>query len=384
MNEFEIKIYQDITQIHQSEWDALNPSHFIFQSYHWHQALVNSGSIGDDRGQWPFYICLYERGNLVGILPTFLKNNSYGEYIFDWQWANYFEMNGIKYYPKLVAYTPYTPIIGPKFLTLKDKDYSKKVATLTHGMKQLEDKLNCFSSSLLYLTEVEIKAIDDSEFQHLIPRENFQYNFINQDYESFENLLTHFKKNKRKNIKKERRNLDQHTGLIIEQIKSNQITQYAASFYQYYQSTIDKKYAFPYLTQSFFEIIFEKFQEQILLFHATLDGESIAQSLSFFNDEEIFGRYWGIKKQVPGLHFELCYYQNIEFALKNKLKRVQAGAQGQHKIPRGFLPESIYSLHHFHHKNVNDSIQNFIKEENLENLSVRKEMMALSPFKLKS
>lgn len=384
MNEFEIKIFQDIDQINQSEWDALNPTNFIFQSYNWHQALIESGSIGDDRGQWPFYLCLYRQGNLVGIMPTFLKNNSFGEYIFDWQWANYFEMNGIKYYPKLVAYTPYTPIIGPKLLTLKDNDYSIKVAALIHGMKQLEENLKCFSSSILYLTNDEIKAIENSQFQHLVPRENFQYNFINQNYDNFDDLLSNFKKSKRKNIKKERQTLSQFEGLSIDQIESNQVSQHVASFYQFYQSTIDKKYAFPYLTQSFFEIIFEKFQNQILLFNANLNGESIAQSLSFFNQDEIFGRYWGINQQVPGLHFELCYYQNIEYALENKLKRVQAGAQGQHKISRGFLPESIFSLHHFHHKNVNDSIQNFIKEENLENLKVRNEMMARSPFKLES
>lgn len=357
-------------------WEKLNHQSFPFQDKLFLSALINSQSIHPDTGQSAFFINVYSDDQLVGCMPCYLKEHSYGEYLFDWQWANHFQMNSIPYYPKLVAYTPFSPIIGPKFLC-QDQQVRE---TLLHAFIGLAKELQCFSASILFPTADEANYLAAQTHYQMKKRINYQYNWQNENYQQFDQFLELLKKSKRKNIKKERQVLAA-SQIEIQAVSQPELKNYAETFYPFYLNTIDKKYAHPYLTQEFFHEIFNQMPQNILLIQAKQEGEVIANALSMVNQDEVFGRYWGANKEVPNLHFELCYYQNIVYAIEHNLRRVQAGAQGLHKIPRGYLPEEVCSFHFFLHPKVNESIQNYIVEENAHTHKQYQELMALSPYK---
>lgn len=372
-----------------SKWDSLNESNFPFQRFDFHRSLIDSESIHLNTGQELLVIIAKLGDQFIGALPCYIKFHSYGEYLFDWQWANHFQMNKIPYYPKLVAYNPFTPIIGPKFLIPKSELKKNGVSevrireSLIKGFCQLAIRENCFSASFLFPTPDEAIFMEQQEIAPVKKRINYQYNWTNRNYQEFDDFLSDLRKNKRKNIKKERISI-QEQNISIRIIPTNELQNYANKFYPFYLSTVDKKYAHAYLTEAFFEKLFKSMPEQILLFEAKKEDKIVAMSLSLKNQEEVFGRYWGCLAEYKNLHFELCYYQNVEYAIKNKLKRVQAGAQGTHKIPRGFLPEEVCSFHYFIHPQINSSIQNYIMEENQHMKSLKEELDTMSPFKNKA
>lgn len=330
------------------EKDLLNSERFI-------KAFEESGSVGESRGMIPLH---------SPHLNLYSKTHSYGEYIFDWSWANAYAQYGIPYYPKLISMVPFTPathrhLTTSTDLTLIERDY-------------LPEHSSCH---FLFISPVEITPFKEAGY---LIRESFQYHFLNEGYENFENLLDQMKGRKAKAIRQERR----FPELRIERLMGNDLTRkHGIEMYQFYLSTLEKKGAIPYLTQNFFERLFTDFKENTLYVRALRDDTPIAGALFYFDEERLFGRYWGNLEEMRHLHFELCYYQGIEFCIERKLKIFEAGAQGEHKIARGFRPVRTYSAHLIKEPAFRRAIHDFIDKEKVEIEETIRELNQFLPFK---
>ncbi len=338
---------------------------FPFLSYDFFLALEESQSIGWDSGWQPLYIVDPDKS----LLYSFIKDHSYGEYIFDWDWAHAYKLNQIPYYPKLTSMIPFTSVTSPHFIG----ERSKKVME-TYEEFYLE---NSFSSShFLFLPKNELSFFKSFEY---ILRESFQYHFINEGYQSFEDFLSKLKNKKAKQIRKERN--------FSENIRFDQLTgdslndRHASEMYQYYLSTTTNKRAISYLNAGFFSKIFEKLKHQIFYVQATKNADVIAGALFFYSSDRLYGRYWGANEVVPNLHFELCYYQGIEFCIKRKLSVFEAGAQGEHKIARGFRPVKTYSAHKLKHPKFHEAINEYAINEKMHIDKLLPQLNDRLPFK---
>ena len=308
----------DIQKIEASAWDRLNQSANPFLSHAFLSALEQSGSVGAQTGWDICHLALYDDDKrLCGALPAYLKSHSYGEYVFDHSWAHGFERAGGHYYPKLLGAVPFTPVPGPRLLTY-DNDGTAKAA-LIEGMRQFTDKLSLSSAHINFIEEADKTSLEQAGW-HI--RRGVQFHWHNQDYADFDDFLAQLSSRKRKNIRKERASMSQH-GLHFHKLHGDDIkSHHWDAFYEFYLSTIDKKWGGAYLNRAFFEAIGQTMASQILLIMAEQDGQPIAGALNFMNDECLFGRNWGCQRDLPNLHFETCYYQAIDFAIEAKLARV--------------------------------------------------------------
>jgi predicted N-acyltransferase len=354
-----------VNELKDSGLDKLDNFGSPFLSYEFFQSLEESESIGKGTGWSPFYIT--DPG--ISCLFTFIKDNSYGEYIFDWDWANFYHKYNIAYYPKLTSMIPFTSATTPHFVGGRSKAVMETYEKFYNT--------NDFSSShFLFITESELEFF--RYFGYII-RDSFQYHFENKDYTSFENFLSNLKNKKAKQIRKER--------CFDENIKLNQFTgpdltpEHGEEMYDFYLSTIGNKNAIPYLTKSFFIKIFERLKDNIYYVQATNHGLPIAGALYFYNDDCLYGRYWGAKDNIANLHFELCYYQGIEICIKNSIAIFEAGAQGEHKISRGFRPVKTYSAHKFKHPDFHHAINKYIEDERTNVEAIILQLSERLPFK---
>lgn len=324
-------------------------------------ALQDSGSIGQDTG---WLLQKFEKDNST--LVTFIKSHSYGEYIFDWGWAEAYERYGIPYYPKLTSMIPFTPVTTPHF-------FGSDAPLLDHDKFLNEQRLS--SAHFLFLPQGEIEIFHGHNY---LIRESLQYQFLNEGLEDFEEFLCTLKSRKAKTLRKERYfpdlSIKRYTG---QDLKPG----HAQRMYEFYISTIVNKNSFDYLNQKFFEITFERMKDNILYIEATKNDTPVAATMFFYDENKIYGRYWGSKKYIPNLHFELCYYQGIDFCLEKKLKVFEAGAQGEHKIARGFRPVKIYSAHKIKHEAFREAIRNFIETEKTQVEKNLKELSEFLPYK---
>jgi predicted N-acyltransferase len=336
--------------INKEVWKKHQPKTNPFLNYEFLNALLESKSIGEQSGWTPAI-----QKNQEGLILSFIKDHSYGEYIFDWSWAEAFEKHGIPYYPKLTSMLPFTPVTTQHFL-LKDFSESKAMDLLKeHDHFFMK---NYFSSShFLFLPKNEINIFRKCDY---LIRESIQYHFHNPGYTDFEGFLGQLKNKKAKNIRHER----QFPNLSIAKYTGDElIPEHANRMYQFYIATIVNKNSFNYLNEKFFELIFRDMKKNILYVEASLEDEVIAGSLFFYDEKTLYGRYWGSSTFVENLHFELCYYQGIDFCIQKKLELFEAGAQGEHKIARGFRPIKTYSAHKIKHPGFQAAIANFIEEE---------------------
>lgn len=341
-----------IAGISKQIWEAIRPRHNPFLQYSFFEALAKSLSIGPEAGWTPVTFLNPEKD--AG-LYTFIKTHSYGEYIFDWSWADAFRKHGLTYYPKLTSMIPFTPVTTTHFLMPQFDEEKARLLLKQYENIYLKDEFS--SSHFLFLSPEEISFFAAEGYSI---RESIQYHFFNENYQDFEHFLTHLKSRKAKQIRSERR----HPGLEIKSYTKDELTnEHAARMYHFYISTIQSKNSYDYLNEVFFALIFETMKENILYVEASKDGEAVAGSLFFYDEEKLYGRYWGSKSFHEKLHFELCYYQGIEFCLTNKLKMFEAGAQGEHKIARGFRPVRTYSAHKIKHPAFQEAILNFIQSE---------------------
>lgn len=359
-----------ILNISKATWDRSAVTQSPFLQYDFLYVLEKSQSIGGDTGWHPLYF-IDEDEN--AIFYTFMKNHSYGEYIFDWQWANAYEKNGLNYYPKLTSMIPFTPVTTAHFIML---EFRPEIATrLLAYYHDFYKNYGFLSSHFLFINEIEIPLFKQAGY---LIRESIQYHFFNHQFTTFEDYLLQMKGRKAKQIRKER----SLPGIKIEVITNNDLMPaHAEQMYKFYCTTIDRKNSIDYLKKDFFSLIFEIMKKNVLYVQASIENEAVAGSLFFYDSEKLYGRYWGSIVEVENLHFELCFYQGIDFCIKRKLKIFEAGAQGEHKISRGFRPVRTYSAHSMQNEQFHSAIGDYINAEKIQIEDRIKELSLQLPFK---
>jgi hypothetical protein len=360
-----IDVISEIAQIDASEWDACAGDADPFVSHAFLDALEQSGSAVGDRGWLPQHLVARNAdGRVVGATPLYLKSHSYGEYVFDWGWADAYERAGGRYYPKLQCAVPFTPVTGPRLLVNQalPADTRDSVAdALIAGLQEVARRHSVSSLHVTFPTRGERDRLAESDF---LLRLGLQYHLYNPGYQSFDDFLAALQSRKRKQIKRERREVAE-SGLRLKRLTGSDIeTRHWDAFYAFYLRTADKRWGFPYLTEEFFHEIGRRMPERILLVMAEeADGTPVAGALNLIGGHALYGRNWGAIEDYDFLHFEACYYQAIEFAIQNGLSRVEAGAQGEHKIQRGYLPVATHSAHWIADPALDQAVSDFLQRE---------------------
>ena len=383
-----VEFINDINLIEKKQWDLCAcPEVFKgekiidpFTTYNFISALENSGSVGKGTGWHSCHLVVKIEKEIIAVMPLYLKGHSQGEYIFDHNWAQAYNNFGGNYYPKIQSAVPFTPATGRRFLTKKGFEKQGRDA-LERGIINLVLNNKLSSAHITFCTSFEAKKVSDNNF---LKRKTLQYHWENKGFSNFEDFLNSLSSRKRKTIKKERKiatSLFKDNDGIFSFTGSQLRDKHWDSFWKFYQDTGNRKWGIPYLTRDFFQIINECMPENILLFLAIENNTPIAGALNFIGADTLYGRYWGCSKYHSCLHYELCYYQAIDYALKNRIKKVEAGAQGEHKISRGYLPSFVYSLHWFSNKSFASAISEYLdKEEKVINQEYNV-LMKTSPYK---
>ena len=297
---------------------------------------------------------------MVGVLPMYLKNHSQGEYVFDYSWADAFERAGGRYYPKLQCSVPFTPATGRRILTRPDTEDPDLEKYLLSGMMQVAEKMDVSSVHVTFADKTQWELMGEMGF---LQRTHSQFHWQNNDYANFDEFLAGLSSKKRKNIRRERRDAVA-ADIKIECLTGADITEdHWDAFYRFYIDTGSRKWGTPYLTRQFFSIIGETMPDDVLLIMCRRDHRYIAGAINFIGGECLFGRNWGSVEHHPFLHFEVCYYQAIQFAIERGLKRVEAGAQGQHKLARGYMPTHTYSAHWIANQSFRDAVDGYLTNE---------------------
>lgn len=376
--EISVQVVTRIADIAAADWDACAGGDNPFVSHAFLNALETSGSVSSETGWLPQHLVVAdESGGVAACMPMYLKNHSYGEYIFDWGWADAYERAGGKYYPKLQSAAPFTPAMGPRLLIRPDAG-DKYFDILTAGMIQLARKHDVSSLHVTFPTEDQWHRLGEAGF---LKRTSKQFHWENKGYDSFDQFLSALNSRKRKAIKKERRQVDEQ-GVTLRRLTGDDLKEsHWDIFYGYYTNTIDRKWGRPYLTREFFSLLGETMNDIALLIIAESDGEPVAGALNLIGADTLFGRNWGCSDHFKFLHFEACYYQAIEFAIENKLRWVEAGAQGPHKIQRGYLPREVYSVHWIEDANFRHAVSQFINQERLDVDYEINGLLDYSPYK---
>lgn len=361
---YKIRFLSSIKEIDQIVWNHLASNDYPFLLYEFLLALEESQCASSQSGWQPHHAIVEietdSKIEVIAVMPLYLKTNSMGEYVFDWSWADAYEQHGVQYYPKFVTSIPFTPSTGTRICINPDFDQTGIINFLTEHILLEAGKLNVSSWHILF---PEKKLSENLDQQGIQLRLGCQYQWHNQGFESFENFLEKFSSRKRKNIKKERQKI-LASAIEFELIEGADIlSEHWQKFYLFYQSTYFVRGRPPYLNLDFFLQIGTSMPENLLLVMALKDGEYIAGALSFKGNDTLYGRYWGCSEEYQFLHFETCYYQGIEYCIKHGLKRFDSGAQGEHKIQRGFEPILTYSNHWIQHPQFNQAIARFLEEE---------------------
>ena len=360
---FTLDLAPSIANIPATDWDRVAGSANPFVSHAFLRALEDGGATGGDSGWDPMHLLLRDpEGRLAAAMPHYLKHHSYGEYIFDHSWANTFMRAGGEYYPKMLSAVPFTPATGPRFL-VGEVDASRAGqlrAALADGMTQYLERFGLSSAHINFLPEHDIAALSDAGW---MMRSSIQFHWQNDGYADFDAFLAALSSRKRKNIRKERRTVGEAGVRLLRLTGDDITTAHIDHFYRFYMSTIDRKWGGAYLTEEVFHHLHASMADRMLLVMAEHDGRIIGGALNFIGKDTLFGRNWGADLDIPCLHFEACYYQAIEFAIERGLKTVEAGAQGFHKVQRGYLPVTTHSAHWIAHDGFRAAIERFLDAE---------------------
>ena len=353
-----------IGHVDRAAWRRVEPPDFPFFDFEFLEALEYSGSIGPGSGWSPAYLVCEDKGSLLGALCMYLKTDSYGEYIFDWEWARAYQQYGLSYYPKLVCAVPFTPATGPKLLVDPRADAvtrARVTKALLDAAGVLGDEHHVSSAHALFVPEEELGEFAGRGFA---VRHSLQFHWHNRGYEAFSDYLGALSGKRRRQVSRERRQLESQE-LTIERLTGEEILpEHAALMNRFYLATLDGKWGVPYLTGAFFERVFRSMRDCTLLVLARDgDGRPVAGALFFYKGRSLFGRNWGTLQQRRNLHFELCYYQGIDFAIEKGFQLFEAGAQGEHKLARGFLPSLTYSAHQIRDPAFGRAISEYIETE---------------------
>jgi uncharacterized protein len=403
-SEITLEAVSSVSQIPAEDWDACaNPasapdtldgldtlaspsdycsnliSHYNpFVSHAFFSSLEGSGSACARTGWGPRHLLARLEGTIAGIVPCYLKSHSQGEYVFDRGWADAYERAGGRYYPKLQASVPFTPAAGPRLLIRGGADHERIATALASGLVALCGVSKASSVHVTFAREAEWKLLAAHGF---LQRTDQQFHWHNQGYGSFEDFLATLNSRHRKAIRRERREALAE-GITIHPLTGSDITEDAwNAFFAFYMETGSRKWGRPYLTRAFFSLIGESMAKDVLLVMARRNGRWIAGAINFIGSDTLFGRNWGAIEHHPFLHFEVCYYQAIDFAIRRGLKTVEAGAQGEHKIARGYLPQTTYSAHYIADPDLRRAISDYLRHERAYVAEAARELTHAGPFR---
>jgi len=370
-------LHAKIADVDAADWDACAGSDNPFVSHAFLSALEDSGSANSRTGWLPQHAVLRDGGGaVVAVVPIYAKSHSYGEYVFDHGWAHALERVGVSYYPKLQVAVPFSPVPGPRLL--RRPGSGVPISVLANALEQACDSHKLSSVHITFCTEEEWNGLGDAGW---LRRLGMQFHWENNGYASFEDFLGALSSRKRKVLRRERRDANA-AGLTFHALSGSDITEaHWDAFYRFYRSTVDRKWGSAYLSRSFFSLVGERLGRRVVLMYAENGGKPVAGALNLAGETALYGRNWGCRGDWPFLHFELCYYRAIDWAIEHGLQRVEAGAQGRHKIQRGYMPKPTYSAHWIAHVGLRRAVGNFLEEERM---GVRAEMAALaegSPFR---
>jgi predicted N-acyltransferase len=372
------KVMPGIGAIDAAAWDACAGEENPFLSHAFLKALEDSGSCRAATGWQPQHLALEAPdGSVMGTVPLYLKNHSYGEYVFDHAWANAYERAGGSYYPKLQAAVPFTPVTGPRLLLRPDAPEGAAQALIA-AMEQLALRHQVSSVHVTFPSETDWSTLGDAGW---LQRVGQQYHWENRGYGSFDDFLGDLNSRKRKSIRKERREVAE-TGVKIHTLTGDDLRQeHWDVFYKFYMDTSDRKWGSAYLNRKFFRLLGETMADRVVLILVEDDGEWVAGALNLLGADTLYGRNWGCNATYKHLHFEACYYRAIDFAIERGLSRVEAGAQGQHKIQRGYLPTPTYSAHWIRDPGFRSAIDDYLRRERIAVAQDIDALMEDSPFR---
>ena len=351
----EIEILASFSTINAEEWNALTDgspvlNHAMFIT------LEETGCVGPGTGWQPYPVVAKSAGEVVGAIPLYLKSHSYGEYVFDWAWADVFERCGIRYYPKLLVAIPFTPVTGPRLLS----NVPEVQAVLAQFLAQQMETHALSSAHVLFPDEASAQALASAGW---FERNGVQFRWENEGFADFEDFLSTLSHDKRKKIRQERKKI-KAAGIRCKKLEGKDIQPEDWDFFfRCYQNTYREHHSTPYLSREFFHLLGERMPQNILLVIAERGGKPIAATFNLFGNDTLYGRYWGAAQYVPGLHFELCYYQAQEFCIARGLRYFEGGAQGEHKLARGFRPRITRSFHRIAHSEFDLAIRDHVERE---------------------
>ncbi len=365
--QIEIELHSSLASIPREMWDACacpetadgGRPHDPFTTHRFLSALEDSGSVGRGTGWQPRYLTAKTEGHLIAVAPLYVKSHSQGEYVFDHNWAHAYESAGGRYYPKLQVSVPFSPVTGRRFLTRPGFDAAGQAA-LVQGMVQVASDNELSGAHITFCNEEEAAAGHEMGLMH---RTSQQFHWVNDGYATFDAFLGALSSRKRKNIRKERAQAQAFGGEIVTLTGDAIQPHHWDAMWRFYQDTGARKWGSPYLSRAFFDIAHATLRDDILLTFAKRDGVPVAGAMNMIGRDTLYGRYWGCVEHHPCLHFELCYYQAIDFAIANGLATVEAGAQGEHKLARGYLPVETHSLHWIRDPGFREAIANYLDAE---------------------
>jgi predicted N-acyltransferase len=365
--DIEISVLNSLAEISPEVWDRCACPEAAdggrpfdpFTTHRFLKALEDSGSVGTGTGWQPRYLVARDGEDVLGVLPLYAKGHSQGEFIFDHNWAHAWERAGGRYYPKLQVAVPFTPATGRRFLTAPGHE-SEGMAALVQGALEIATRNRLSSVHATFCTEEEAER---GAAMGLLHRVTQQYHWVNDGYADFDAFLAALSSRKRKTIRRERRIAQEFGGEIVQLTGDAIRPEHWDAFWAFYQDTGSRKWGTPYLTRRFFDIAQDTLRDDILLVLALRDGRPVAGAMNLIGRDVLYGRYWGAVEHHDCLHFELCYYQAIDYALEHGLSRVEAGAQGEHKLARGYLPVEIHSLHWIANPGFSNAVADYLEAE---------------------
>ena len=376
----EFEVCQSIGQVPQDQWNALVKGNNPFLKHQFLLALERHDCASPRYGWHPRHILGWQDGQLVVACPLYAKENSYGEFVFDHSWADAYQRNGMRYYPKLISAIPYTPATGERILIHPKLEQDREEITnqIITQAERLALEEGYSSIHWLFVSEPELQVF---ETLGLSKRLGVQFHWYNRDYADFDDYLSQLNNKRRKNIRRERKSVTDQD-LHIRVIHGDEVTAKEWQFFtSFYNKTFEERYSLPTLNLGFFQEVGQTLGRQVILVLAYDQNECVAGALMYRSDDTLYGRHWGCERDYDSLHFEVCYYQGIEYCIRNGLRHFEPGAQGEHKIWRGFLPTLTYSTHSIMHPGFAEAINDFLDREGPAVLDYKHSLDQSSPYK---
>lgn len=374
----EIKLIDSIGEVGKEGWNGIVDADYPFLRHEFLSALEWSGSAAAKTGWEAKHALAFAGGELIAAMPLYLKHHSNGEYVFDYQWADAYHHYGFKYYPKFLSAIPFTPCAGPRLAVKKEADCGRVFQAIFATVREISEEHGISSLHCLFPSVSEAELLMSLG---LCSREGVQFQWFNKGYRAFDEFLQTLTSGKRKMIKRERRKV-REAGIELQRVVGYEITEEQwRTFFDFYRMTYLKHGMRPYLNLDFFLRCAETMADKLLLVLAVKNGETVGGALSFIGGDTLYGRYWGCREEFDFLHFETCYYQGLDYCIEHGLKRFDSGAQGEHKIARGFEPVFTHSVHWFKDAAFAEAVEDFLRREKEAVRNYREDAASFLPFK---